>query len=276
MTNPTIWNQLLIWPIINVLMALYKLCEALQLPGAMGFAIIGLTIIMRVILYPVTVAQFRSAQKQRKLKPHLDALQSKHKDNKQALQQAQMALYKEHGVNPAAGCLPALLQLPILIALYNVFYQVFNDQNGTLVEQINQVLYSPSLSVQSLDLNFFGFPLLTRPSAWQTQGIWLLAVPLVTAALQWFQTKQMMSAYQTTPTVSATDKKITKDGKPEEKSAADTAMEMQKQMAIISPIMFGFISYQLPIGLALYWNVFGIFGIIQQYFLNKSYAQTNR
>lgn len=264
MNNPNLWNQILVWPILNVLIALYKLFEFLHVPGPLGFAVIGLTLIIRLILYPLMAAQLRSAKKMAVIKPHMDALAAKHKGDKQALQQAQMALYKEHGVNPAAGCLPLLIQMPVLIALYNVFYQVLNNGNLTkIIGEINQVVYLPAFKITNLDLNFFGINLAVKPSQFQTHGYVLLLVPLITAALQWWQTKLMMGATPKVPPQPSVPKGGTTEGKE------DMAADMQKQMAIITPIMFGYFAYQFPLGLALYWNVFGLFGIIQQIAINK-------
>ncbi|MBI2404931.1 YidC/Oxa1 family membrane protein insertase [Candidatus Gottesmanbacteria bacterium] len=264
MTNPTFWNQFLIWPIVNLLVAFYKLFEWLHIPGPMGFAIILLTLAIRFLLYPIMNAQLKSAKKMAALKPHLDALSAKHKDDKTKLQQAHMALYKEHGVNPAAGCLPMLLQLPVLIALYNVFYQVLSNGNlEKIMTDVNQVVYHSALRISALDLTFFGVNLGIKPSQWQTHGWWLLAIPLITAVLQWYQTKLMT----TSPPAGGSGQVpalVTKDEKK-----TDTAAEMQKQMALITPIMFGYFAFQFPVGLALYWNVFGLFGIIQQLLVNK-------
>jgi YidC/Oxa1 family membrane protein insertase len=280
MTNPNLWNQLLVWPILNILIALYKGFEFLHIPGALGFAVIGLTVVIRLILYPIMQAQLRSAKKMAKLKPHMDAINAKHKGDKQALQQAQMALYKEHGVNPAAGCLPLLIQMPVLIALYNVFYQVLN--NGNLAKEIaniNQVVYHPALKLTTLDLNFFGANLAVKPAQWQTHGWWLLSIPLITAGLQWYQSKLMMAAStQAKVPVSGIKGQVSgkkqqslakTEGKKDEKAPEDTAMEMQKQMALITPLMFGYFALQFPVGLALYWNVFGLFGIMQQLAVNR-------
>ncbi|HUD20023.1 MAG TPA: YidC/Oxa1 family membrane protein insertase [Patescibacteria group bacterium] len=278
MTNPNIWNQILVWPILNVLIALYKFFTWAHIPGPLGFAIIGLTLIIRLLLYPLMQAQLRSARKMAKLKPHLDAINVKHKNDKQALQQAQLALYKEHGVNPAAGCLPLLIQMPVLIALYSVFYQVLNS--GNLAKElaiINKVVYSPALRLKTLDLSFFGLNLAVKPSQWQHFGWWLLAIPLVTALLQWYQSKLMLAASpMMAPAGEAsaeTDAKKSPDAKAlavkEEKKPEDTAAEMQKQMAIITPIMFAYFAFQFPVGLALYWNVFGLFGIMQQLAINR-------
>lgn len=263
MNNPNLWNQILVWPILNILIALYKGFEFLHIPGPLGFAVIGLTLVIRLILYPLMGAQLRSARKMAKLKPHMDALNVKHKGDKQALQQAQLALYKEHGVNPAAGCLPLLIQMPVLIALYNVFYQVLNNGNlEKLVGEINSVVYVPAIKLTTLDLNFLGVNLGIKPSQFQTHGYWLLLIPLLTAGLQYWQTKLMMPP---TSPPAYTKALTSKDEKPPE----DTSAAIQKQMAIITPLMFGYFALQFPLGLALYWNVFGIFGIIQQLAVNR-------
>jgi YidC/Oxa1 family membrane protein insertase len=279
MTDPNLWNQLLVWPIINVLLALYKVFELLGVPGPLGFAVIGLTVVIRVVLYPLMQAQLRSAKKMSALKPHMDVLSEKHKNDKQQLQQAQLALYKEHGVNPAAGCLPLLIQMPVLIALYNVFFQVLSNGNlEKMVADLNQVAYASWLHVQTLDLTFFGVNLAIKPSAWQTDGWWLLSVPLITALLQWWQSKLMLpvapKVQETSDKRLATSKKEKKVS--EEKKPEDTALEMQKQMAIIAPIMFGYFAFQFPLGLALYWNVFGLFGIMQQLSVNRENNPVNK
>ena len=276
MTNPTLWNQLFVWPIVNVLVTLYKFFEWLHIPGALGFAVIGLTVLIRLVLYPLMAAQMKSAKKMQNLKPHLDAINAKHKDDKKALQQAQLDLYKQHGVNPAAGCLPLLIQMPVLIALYNVFYQVLQNGNlEKLLADINQVLYFPAIKIAALDLSFFGTNLVVKPSQWQSHGWWLLAIPIVTAGLQWWQSKLMMPQTQGIghreqgTGTQKQEKKTTPQTLSPKPSEPDMAGDMQKQMAMITPIMFGMFAYQFPLGLALYWNVFGLFGIMQQLRINK-------
>lgn len=271
MTDANLWNQLLVWPIINILMALYKLFEWMGVPGPLGFAVIGLTILIRLLLYPLMQAQLRSAKKMSAMKPHLDALGVKHKGDKTALQQAQMALYKEHGVNPAAGCLPLLVQMPVLIALYNVFYQVLsNGDLQKMVADLNAVAYASWLHIQTLDLTFFGINLGLKPSEWQSQGWWLLLIPLITAGLQYWQSKLMIpaGAPAAVPAPKPAGKKSKELAKTNEKKPEDMAADLQKQMVIITPIMFGYFAFQFPLGLALYWNVFGLFGIMQQLRVN--------
>ena len=185
-----------------------------------------------------------------------------------------MDLYKQHGVNPAAGCLPLIVQMPVLIALYNVFYQVLQNGNmEKLVSDINTVVYLPALRIQSFDLSFFGVSLGLKPSLWQTHGWWLLSIPIITAALQFWQSKLMMPSVKPSVVSSqSSDKKNLKaeDGKLKtEEPKTDTAAEMQKQMMLITPIMFGMFAFQFPLGLSLYWNIFGLFGIMQQLRVNK-------
>ena len=277
MNSPNLWNQLLIWPIVNVLVAFYKFFEWLHVPGPMGFAIIGMTIAIRLLLYPLMQAQMKSAKKMSNLKPHLDALNTKHKDDKKKLQQAQLDLYKQHGVNPAAGCLPLLIQMPVLIALYNVFYQVLGNGNLTnLVMEINAILYTPLIRLTQLDLTFFGIDLGLKPGAFQTQGWWLLSVPVITGLLQFWQSKLMMPAASPNPKSEIRNPKQiqnsnVQNSKPGEKKE-DTMGDMQKQMTMITPIMFGFFAFQFPLGLSLYWNVFGLFGIMQQLAVNREAA----
>lgn len=281
MTNPTLWNQLLIWPITNVLIFFYRIFESLGVPGALGWAVIVMTVVVRIILYPLMHAQLTSAKKMSRLKPHMDALSKKHKDDKAALQRAQLELYKEHGINPAAGCLPLLIQMPFLIALYNVFYQVLGNGNLVkIVSDINAIVYHPFLKISSLDLTFFGVNLGVRPSSWQTAGVWLLLIPVITALLQWYQSKLMIASPVAEPAArpeaAVKEKKSGKNTQvpnKDEKSETDQAAEMQRQMAIISPIMFGFFAFQFPVGLALYWNVFGLFGIMQQLAVNRQFAE---
>lgn len=255
-----IFDTLLLIPILNLLVGIYKILLLVGLPGAFGFALILLTIVIRLLLNPLMATQLKNTHKLAKLKPELDRINREHKGDKQRLSQEQLKLYKDAGVNPAAGCLPLLLQMPILLALYNLFFKLLSTTDlSQVVEGINKVVYAPFLTIQSLDLWFFGVNLAQKPSDWQKYGVWLLSVPIITAALQYWQTKMMTPAVPVTPSVS--DKAIEKAG---EKKDEDMGTAMQKQMSIMMPLMIGFFAYSFPVGLALYWNAFTIFGILQQ------------
>ncbi|MEK7166121.1 MAG: YidC/Oxa1 family membrane protein insertase [Patescibacteria group bacterium] len=258
-----IWNELLIRPILNLLIVLYKGFSAAAIPGAFGFAIVALTAIVRGALSPITNAQLASAKKMQLLKPKLDNLTKKHKEDKVALQKAQLSLYKEEGINPASGCLPLIVQIPVFIALYNVFSLILT--NGATVEVVNKInafVYHPLLQLSKLDLFFLGANLTTKPNEWQTQGVWLLSIPVITGVLQFIQTRLMTSE----PHKSNTEPK-------KESPQPDDAMQMQKQMGMIMPVMVGFFALSFPLGLSLYWNTFTLFGIMQQLSINRKHSQ---
>lgn len=270
-----IFNTLFVIPILNALIALYKGFVFIRLPGALGFALIFLTVAIRLILHPFTKAQLASAQKMNKLKPRLDELKKVYKDDKKRIQQEQLKLYQEAGINPAAGCLPLLVQMPILIALYNLFFSILNTTDmAKVVEGVNQVVYATWLKIDSLDLSFFGMNLAYKPNEWQKYGWWLLTIPIITGLLQYWQTKMMLpkeSSLVARPTSSLqrSDPSGQVPQKEEKKEEEDMGTVMQKQMGIMMPLMIGFFAYSFPLGLSFYWNTFTLFGIIQQYQVNK-------
>jgi len=250
----------------NLLVAIYKLFLLVGLPGTLGLAIIALTFLIRLILYPFTAAQIKSTQKMASLKPHMDKIREKFKKDTMRQQQEMAKLYKEHGINPAAGCLPLLIQFPVFISLYNVLLHVVSSSNiAQTTEEINKILYFPGFKIDKpWDPTFLGINLGSRPSDWQHVGIFLLAVPVITAALQYFQTRMM--------TPQAQEKVVEKLAKEKQTDVNDFANIMQKQMLYIFPVMIGFASYSFPIGLSLYWNTFSLFGIIQQYLVQREKA----
>ena len=252
--NP--FEFLLTTPILNVLVATFKLFESFSLPGALGLAIITLTVIIRLILWPLTTTQLKSTQKIAALKPHLDEIKKTHGHDKTKHQQEVAKLYKEHGVNPIAGCLPLLLQIPIFIALYNVLLNIVEFEKADFLTSINERLYSTSLHLETIpQTDFLGFNLATQPSQWQQLGIVILAVPIVTGLLQFVQTKMIM------PASSPKSKK----NEPKKGGFEESMAQIQSQMTFIMPLVIAFFSYGFPVGLSLYWNTFTIIGIIQQY-----------
>jgi YidC/Oxa1 family membrane protein insertase len=257
-----LFHNLLFVPIINLLVLLYHAINFVHIPYALGFAIIALTIVVRLILYPLMASQLKASKKMQELNPHLKGLKEKHKNDAKMLQQETMRLYKEHGVNPAAGCLPVIIQLPLIWALYAALQLIVKPGMATLKE-INGMLYSNSFKLaQPWDANFFGLPLAQTPShLLSTIGPVILLVPVLTGVFQFIQSKMMFST-ATKPE----DKKLAlANAKKGVKKDDDFATAFQSQSMYIFPLMIGFFSYGFPIGLSLYWNTFTIFGIIQQY-----------
>ena len=254
-----LFNNLFLEPTVNILIFLVRLFEASQIPGSLGLAIITLTIIIRVLIWPLMNAQLKSAKQMAELKPKMDELKVKHGKDKQALALAQSQLYKEAGVNPAAGCLPVLIQFPVLIALYQAITAMFEGGHG--LEKINNALYLPSWHLtESPDPYFLGLNLADKPGDFATVGMVVLLVPVITALIQFVQSKMMTPAKPI-----SIQKNDTKKEKEEKESMDDAMSQVQTQMMYVLPVMIGYFSYTLPSGLALYWNALTLVSIYQQY-----------
>lgn len=254
-----IFNLVFMGPVVNLLVLIYQGLSAIHFPGALGFSIMFLTIIIRIIVWPFMGSQIKATKKMADLKPLLDALKIKHKDDKQSMAAAQMALYKEHGVNPAGGCLPAIIQIPVFIALYQAIINILPGAGGH-IDNINKLIYIPSLKLPStIDPNFFGLNLGIKPSDFGKYGILLLLIPLLTALLTFVQSKMALpKPVKKYPSDSPKEKK--------EKEGMEESMgQVQSQMVYMMPLMIGYFAFSFPIGLAIYWNSYTILGIIQQY-----------
>lgn len=256
-----LFNLIFLGPIVNSLVAIMTALNSIGVPGSLGASIIILTILIRALLWPLMSSQLKSAKKMADLKPHIAELKNQHKDDKQAFAKAQMDLYKEHGINPAGGCLPTLIQLPILIALYQATISFFNG--AAELKHINELLYIPSWKLVSApDPYFLGINIAHKPSQFGEYGFLLLLVPVITGGLTFVQSKMM------TPKPIKEYKTDSPKEKKEKESTEDMMGAVQSQMTILMPIMIGYFAFQFPIGLALYWNTITIFGIIQQYFIS--------
>jgi len=222
-----------------------------------GVAIILLTLGISLILFPMTLKQTRSMRSMQEIQPEVKRLQRELKHDKEELNKQLMALYKERGVNPAAGCLPMLVQMPIWFALFRVLRSgegiptdsaLWREAVGPARDAIEQGL---SLGHQAFEgVRFLGMNLLASPSqAFSGQGV-LAAIPyvllvVVIVAAGFYQQMQTMQ----------TKKDDGKQGK--------AAHGMQTAMKIM-PLFFGFISWTLPAGLGLYLGTSNLFRIGQQ------------
>jgi len=222
-----IWDTLLITPLTTALLFFYQV-----LGENLGLAIIALTVALRLLLFPLTLPSLKSMRIQRDIKPELDRLKEKHKGDRQKLATAQMELFKQRGVNPLAGCLPQILQLVILIALYQVF--ISNLQNGGL----NHQFFLWDLSVKD---PYFVFPVLA-------------------AASQFVLSKMML------PAVSQ-EHKIAHQAKDKQE---DFASALQRQNLFLFPVLTLFLGFQFPAGLMLYWFVSTLLQIPQQWLVLRS------
>lgn len=269
MITHNLFNDIFVIPILNILVAIYTALNALGLPGAFGLAIVALTVGIRFLLHPFFKQQIHTARKMSEIKPHLDKLQAQHKKDPKRLQQEQLLLYQQHGLNPASGCLFLVIQIPIFIGLYstlNAFLQ--NGVGSKVVTQINSVLYTKAIAINhAIDPQFLGFNLALSP---QKAGLWFYyLIPVLTGVLQYFQ------AVATTaqPAQKIENKKaLTKKDDRDKKTDAqgDFQKAMNTQMKYIFPFMIGYFAYTLPVGLSLYWNIFSLFSILQYRKVNNS------
>ena len=241
-------------PVVNALLFIYKALALISIPYTLGFSIIVLTIVIRLILYPVISSQLKATKKMQDVNPHLKKLKEKHKGDAKTLQAETMKLYKEFGINPLAGCLPLIIQLPVIWSLYAALSSISNLTPVVTAK----IVYFDFLKISKpWDLYFFGLPLAQNPSNLiNTIGPMILIVPLLTGVFQFVQSKMMLPV-----AAKKEDKKLATN----EKKPDDFATAFQSQSLYIFPIMIGFFSWTFPIGLSLYWNTFTIFGIIQQY-----------
>ncbi|MBI1862800.1 YidC/Oxa1 family membrane protein insertase [Candidatus Microgenomates bacterium] len=269
-----IFNSIFVIPTLNLLALFLVMFNAIHLPGAFGFSIIALVLLVRMLLHPVFVQMIKSQQKIAEIKPHLDKLQAKHKKDPKMLQQEQMRLYKEAGINPASGCLTAIIQMPVFIGLYSTLNIFLHDgTSAKAINEINKILYIPALKIQHVDTHFFGLNLAVSP---QKAGMWFYyLVPVVTGLLQYAQAKYATPQALTpaTPAPKKSDKKLAVKGEePEEKkdSQGDFQKAMNTQMKYFFPFMIGYFAFTLPVGLSLYWNIFSIFSILQYRRVSKS------
>lgn len=254
---------LLYQPILNALVLLYKI-----LFSNLGLAIIALTGLIRLLLIPLTSPQLKSAQKMQELNPELEELKARFKDDKQKLAQAQMELYKKHGINPASGCLPSILQFAILISLFQVFNQVIKTEDG-VIENISKNLYSfVKLSSQSTFNLHFLYLDLSKPDLINIPGFFNLpGIFVILATVFQFLSSKLMA-----PVVKAQEKEV----KATEGKSDDMAVAMQKQMLYLFPAMTLIFGYTMPSGVILYWFIFSFFSFIQQLVINKTKKEVQK
>ena len=193
-----------------------------------GLSIIILSVLLNVILFPLTVKSFKSMQKMHELHPHMEKLKAQYKDNPQKLNKEVMELYKQYKINPFSGCLPLLLQMPIFIALYQALTKSIDLRSAGF-------LWIKDLSMPDAVAIPFTLPIF---------GSSINILPLAMVVLMVFQQK--------------VSTKVMGGAVTEEQK------QQQKMMLVMMPIMFGFIFYNMPSGMVLYWVVNTILTIVEQ------------
>jgi len=253
--------NIFIAPFVNALFGFYYLL------GNLGWSVVVVTILIRLLLIPLVLPSLKSAKKMTALQPKLKRLQEKYKGEKEKLAKAQMDLYKEEGINPLSGCLPQLLQIAVLIVFFSAFNLVTNYSIGKgSMEAVNRELI-PSFQINSdfkFDTSFLGNRLAETPASLFKMGIninWILPFILLVGSgvLQYFSSKLMMPA----PKVDETVAKKTEDKEDDMMSA------MRTQSTYMMPIMTVFIGWNFSLGMLLYWFVNSAVMLAQQLVVGK-------
>ncbi len=241
-----IWDTFIITPFVNVLLLIYNYI------GNFGIAIILFTILIRLITHPLMVKQIKSAQAMQNLTndKRYKAMQEKYKGQKEKLAQAQMELYKEMGVSPFASCLPTLIQLPLIIGLYQSLTRAMASTPAEMLYLI-QHIYKGLLNISTLiplDSHFLWMNL-AQPERLFIAGIpWGIPVmAIIVVITSYMQTKLTM---------------------PPADPSSQNAM-MTNMMNIYMPLLMGYLAYTLSAGLSLYFLISNLIGILQYAMLGK-------
>lgn len=222
-------------PLFNALVLFYD-----HIPGHdFGVAIIALTLVIRFILYPISVKAVKSQKSLQKLQPKISEIQKKYKNDREKQAKETLELYKTEKINPFSGILLSLIQIPILIALYRVFW---NGLNPSELGNLYQFVTNPG----QLNPFFLGFIDLSKAN---------IIMAVVAGVVQYLQSKMLLP-------------KTTKSPQKDDKTG-DFSRIMQKQMTYFLPGFTVIILLGLPSALGLYWAASGVFSVIQQYFILK-------
>lgn len=232
------WQSFVVWPLAWSLVWLDDILTHVHVPFHWGFAIILFTIVIKIITLPLTLTQIRGMQAQKELQPRLQELQQKYGKDREKMSQAQMELYREAGVNPLSGCLPLLIQMPILMGLYSALVVLRGDLHAS------SFLWIPDL----------GFPEYRQGLSWISAAFnrgdygTLLAYTILPALLVASQFSMQKWMTPTTPS----------------QSGENDQPNMMKQIGPMMTLMFGFFTLQAPAGLSLYWVTSNLLQIGQQ------------
>lgn len=223
----SLYNDVIYRPLLNLLVFFYNV-----IPGHdIGVVIILVTILIRLALAPSFHKSLKSQRAMNLLQPKLNEMRERLKGNKEAQAKAMMELYKEHKINPLSSCLPLLVQLPFLIALYQVFSKALHSNLDGLYNFIN----NPGI----INPKFLGLVDLGQPN---------IIFGILAGLAQFWQSKLMM---------------------PKTAGADATAKAMALQTTYVLPVVSVIIAIKLPAGLPLYWIVTTLFAVAQQYYIMR-------
>lgn len=244
-----IFNIIFTFPILNVLMLLDHVF------GDFGLSIIILTLVVRLCLFPLTLKQLRSTKATQAIQPLMADIRKKYTDQREQYAEMQR-LYKEYNINPMAGCLPLLVQLPILYGMYGAMRLVLTPTGGHItLAEINNLIYPflPRFQVMpDFTLRWFTF-IDPHWSISLAQADPTHILPIL-AGLATFAQLRMSQARAAQKSSSGNKQ-------------ADMMTQQMQIMSFVMPFVTFFIALSFPAGLALYWTTTSVFSMVQQYFV---------
>jgi YidC/Oxa1 family membrane protein insertase len=229
-------------PLANVMLLFYSL-----LGNQTVLAIAAITILINLILLPLTLGQQRSARRMQEIQPELEKLKKKYGSNREQFAQEQAKLFKERGINPVGGCLPLLVQMPIWFGLYRAIVMLVPTAPLDVFE-FSKHIYNWLPGVQGLvplQSTWLGMDLGRPPGMPQW---WSYLLPVLVFGTSWLQQKLISP-----PSAAPTD------------SSQPSAASMTQQMQIMMPLMFGVFSLQFAVGLSIYFIISNLIRIAQYY-----------
>lgn len=229
-----IFTTIFYQPILNLLVWIYNI-----IPGHdIGLAIIVLTVIVKIVLYPLSKKSLEGQRSLQTLQPKLDEIKKKFANDKEAQSRAMMELYKQEKVNPLSSCLPLLIQLPFFWAIFRVFR---DELSGKAVVLVYSFINNPGM----LNPVAFGFLDFSKPH---------IVLAILAGVSQYVQAKMMPK--QAAPAAGSTENSM--------------MSAMNKQMLYFMPALTVFICLSLPSGLAFYWFISTLLTIAQQWYMFRS------
>lgn len=239
-----LWQTFVVWPLANILIWIAGFLAQIGVVYAWGWAIIVFTLLVKLVTFPLTVQQTRGMQAQKDLQPKLQELQKKYGKDREKIAAEQMKLYQEAGVNPLSGCLPLVIQMPILFGLYAALVAV-----GPMLENAG-FFWIPDLSYPqyNMGLNWI-------PELWQA-GEYMLLISYMILPVLLVVTQLVMQKWMTpTPT------------------GDDSQARMTQNMSLVMTLFFGYFTLQVPAGLTLYWVTSNLLQMLQQWSVTKFFIK---
>ena len=284
------FTKLIVVPLGYILGFIYQLVESY------GWSLIIFTVLIKLLLLPLGLKQQKATTKMQQVQPKMQELQAKYANDQQKLSEETMKLYKEYGVNPMGGCLPLLIQLPILFGLYRVIYKpitfmlhksteevaALTEQyaaNPEFIEQFGEIAGKAAnqaeiLIAKAFDLvnfDFLGLDISATPNLANPSLLWL--IPVIAAVTTYLTSKVTTLMGGKDKKDKEVEKKPVRVLSPDQKtpSSGNSAESMTKSMTIMMPLMTLWITFTFPATIGVYWTISNALSLVQTILLNGYY-----